>query len=138
MLPRWRTLGALTLDLFHRDGRHSGRWLGLHPREFGLLWRLADTPGVKVSCKALLPDVWRLSHGPETNSVELHVSRLRTKLAAVGCADLVLTDPRDGYCLSEEEPFMLAVEKPANEALDSYLNASQNWPETAVFEDEER
>ena len=99
MLPRWRTIGALTLDLFHRDARCKGRWLALHPREFGLLWRLADSPGEIVTRRQLLRDVWRLGHDPETNSVEVHVSRLRAKLAAHGCEGVVLTDPRGGYRL---------------------------------------
>src|SRR5690606_38908867 len=54
MLPRWRTVGPLTLDLFHRDARRGARWLGLHPREFGLLWRLADRPGQRVTRQDLL------------------------------------------------------------------------------------
>lgn len=107
MLPRWRTIGALTLDLFHRDARCAARWLALHPREFALLWRLADCPGELVTRGQLLRDVWRLAHEPETNSVEVHVSRLRAKLAATGGEGLVLTDPRGGYRLrpsNELEP----------------------------------
>lgn len=97
MLPRWRTVGQVTLDLLHRDARCRGRWLALHPREFELLWRLADHPGERVSRGQLLRDVWRLSHEPETNSVEVHVSRLRAKLADFGCKGVVLTDPLGGY-----------------------------------------
>ena len=75
MLPRWRELGPVTLDLFHRDARHGAQWLRLHPREFGVLWRLADEPGERVTREQLLRDVWRLKHIPETNSVEVHVAR---------------------------------------------------------------
>lgn len=121
MLPRWRNLGPLTLDLFHRDARHGPRWLGLHPREFGLLWRLADKPGERVTRRTLLKDVWRIDHEPETNSVEVHVSRLRTKLAAFDCVGLVETDPRGGYRLAETGPFMLSSDAPAGDALDAYL-----------------
>lgn len=94
---RWRHLGPLTLDMFHRDGQVSGRWLGLHPREFGLIWRLTDRPGERVTRRQLLHDVWRHAHDPETNSVEVHVSRLRGKLARLGCAALVETVPSGGY-----------------------------------------
>ena len=100
-LPRWRRAGPLTLDLFHRDGRLERRWLGLHPREFGLLWRLAGTPGERVSRRQLLHDVWRLDHDPETNSLEVHVSRLRAKLARLGCARLIETVPAGGYRVVE-------------------------------------
>jgi two-component system OmpR family response regulator len=107
-LPRWRTLGPLTLDLFHRDVRCAGRWLSLHPREFGLLWRLTDQPGAAVTRIELLRDVWRIAREPETNSVEVHVSRLRSKLALSGCADLVETVAEGGYRVAAREPFMLA------------------------------
>jgi two-component system OmpR family response regulator len=112
MLPRWRTVGPLTLDLFHRDARHCGRWLALHPREFELLWRLADMPGQRVTKPQLLRDVWRLNHEPATNSVEVHVSRLRGKLADCGCDGLIVTDPRGGYRLRDAQPVA-----PADEAL---------------------
>lgn len=99
-LPRRREVGPLTLDLLHRDARAASTWLSLHPREFALLWRLAERPGERVSRTRLLREVWRLDFEPGTNSVEVHVSRLRAKLAAAGIAGLVETDPRGGYRLS--------------------------------------
>jgi len=134
MLPRWRTVGPLTLDLFHRDARRGGRWLALHPREFGVLWRLADAPGQRVTRKQLLRDVWRLNHEPETNSVEVHVSRLRGKLAELGCAWLVATDPRGGYRLMDAPPFMLADAAPEEDALDAYLREHRPWSAEAECE----
>ncbi|RJY10265.1 winged helix family transcriptional regulator [Aurantiacibacter aquimixticola] len=121
MLPRWRNIGALTLDLFHRDARHGANWLGLHPREFGVLWRLSDEPGRRVSRRQLLTDVWRLTHEPDTNSVEVHVSRLRTKLALAGSAGVIETHPEGGYCLADAPPFMLSDRNTAPDALDAYL-----------------
>ena len=103
-LERFREVGALRLDLLHRDALHAGRPLGLHPREFALLWRLADRPGVPVAKPALLRDVWRLNHTPETNSLAVHVSRLRSRLAMAGLADLVRTAPGGGYVLAETAP----------------------------------
>ena len=100
-LPRLRQAGPLVLDLFHRDARDGPSWLGLHPREFALLWRLAETPHRPVSRRTLLADVWRLDHVPETNSLEVHVSRLRAKLAVSRCAWLVRTHPLGGYQLGE-------------------------------------
>jgi two-component system, OmpR family, response regulator len=133
MLPRWRTIGPLTLDLFHRDARRGGRWLALHPREFGVLWRLADSPGERVTRKQLLTDVWRLNHQPETNSVEVHVSRLRAKLAGFGCKRVVLTDPCGGYRLAQPAPPMSAHDPPVEDALDACLRRHVLRPlETAV------
>ena len=127
MLPRYRTVGRVTLDLLHRDARRGSRWLALHPREFKLLWRLADHPGERVSRRQLLADVWRLSHEPETNSVEVHVSRLRAKLAESGCPDLILTDPSGGYRLAEPGPFVLGNDSTADDALDGYLREPGFW-----------
>jgi two-component system OmpR family response regulator len=103
-LPRQRQAGPVLLDLFHRDGRIGPTWLGLHPREFALLWRLAETPDARVSRHDLLADVWRLEHLPETNSLEVHVSRLRAKLAISQCAWLVRTHPDGGYQMCLERP----------------------------------
>lgn len=100
LLPRRRQVGPLTLDLFHRDARHGVRWLSLHPREFGVLWRLADDPGQRVTRRELLRDVWRIHHEPDTNSVEVHVSRLRSKLAGAGCDALIETVAEGGYRLA--------------------------------------
>jgi two-component system, OmpR family, response regulator len=100
MIPGSRAIGALRLDLEMRDGFVAGRKLALHPREFALLWRLADKPGVAATKEALLREVWRLSHVPETNSLAVHVFRLRAKLAAAGVDGLVRTAPEGGYMLA--------------------------------------
>jgi len=100
LIPREREAGPVTLDLIHRDGRVGQSWLALHPREFGLIWRLAETPGFPVTRPELLRDVWRIRHEPETNSVQVHVSRLRSKLAVHGLSALVETDPAGGYLLA--------------------------------------
>ena len=99
-LPRRREIGPLTLDLLHRDARSGESWLALHPREFALLWRLAEHPGERVTRARLLRDVWRLDFEPGTNSLEVHVSRLRAKLAAAGIEGLVETDLPGGYRLA--------------------------------------
>ncbi len=111
-LPRCREAGPLLLDLFHRDGRIGRRWLGLHPREFSLLWRLAAQPGERVTRRQLLHDVWRLDHDPETNSLEVHVSRLRAKLARLGCVSLVETVAEGGYRLSAPGAALAAAAAP--------------------------
>lgn len=103
-MPRRRNAGPLVLDLFHRDARAGERWLSLHPREFALLWHLAGRAGERASRCELLSEVWRLRHVPQTNALEVHVSRLRAKLTLVGLGWLVETDTRGGYRLALEEP----------------------------------
>lgn len=100
MVPRLRQVGALRLDLLAREAFVAGRAVGLHPREFALLWRLADAPGSAVSQAELLGDVWRLSFRPETNSLAVHVSRLRAKLRLSGLDGLVETLPDGAYRLA--------------------------------------
>ena len=114
-LPRSLAIGRLRLDLFARDGFVGGQALGLHPREFALLWRLAETPGVPIGKAALVNEVWRLLHVPDTNSLAVHVSRLRNKLAVAGLSGLVETAASGGYMLApsvEAAAIPLPVEVP--------------------------
>ncbi|MFA7587560.1 MAG: winged helix-turn-helix domain-containing protein [Novosphingobium sp.] len=99
-LPRQRIHGRLVLDLLVRDGWVSDRRIGLHPREFALLWRLAETPGEPVEANELLSDVWQLNFRPETNSLAVHVCRLRAKLAVAGLDKVVATTPSGAYVLT--------------------------------------
>lgn len=119
-LPRYRLHGPIRLDLLAREAFVAGRAVGLHPREFALLWRLAETPGVAVSAAQLLYDVWRLSFRPETNSLAVHVSRLRAKLRTSGVDGLVetLSDASYRLDLSTERS---AIPLPHDFALDGYL-----------------
>ncbi len=103
-IPRQQRIGPVLLDLFHRDAKVQGRWVGLHPREFALLWRLAETPQRPVGKRELLRDVWRLSHEPETNSLEVHVSRLRAKLALSDAGWIVQTHEFGGYFAAPKPP----------------------------------
>lgn len=96
-LPRCRKVGPATLDLCRRDACVAGRWVRLIPREFELFWCLSAQGGARMSRRQLLKDVWRLDHDPETNQVEVHISRLRSKLALAGPGEIIGTDPAKGY-----------------------------------------
>lgn len=98
-IPRLRRVGPLVLDFFHRDARYGNKWLSLRPREYELLWRLAEASGGRVSREMLLRDVWRINHDPGTNRVEVHVSRLRSRLAYFGQEEMICTHPDGGYSL---------------------------------------
>lgn len=98
-LPRHRRLGDLELDLLAREAYGQGKSLNLNPREFALIWRLADTPGEPVSKQDLIQDVWRMGFVPETNSIAVHMSRLRRKLGFVGMSGIIATASAGGYCL---------------------------------------
>lgn len=97
MMPRFREVGDVTLDLCHRDARVVDTWLGFNLREFALLWRLAEQPGERITQRQLLAEVWRIHFDPETNSVALHVARVQAKLEPFGLARLIGTHGDGGY-----------------------------------------
>lgn len=101
-LPRYRHLGMVRLDLIARDAFIQDTALNLNPREFALLWRLADEPRKAVNKQALIQDVWRMGFVPETNSVAVHMSRLRRKLHIAGIADMIETVQDNGYRLNQD------------------------------------
>lgn len=98
-LPRQRQFGSLRLDLLAREAHAGTKPLNLNPREFALLWRLADSPNCPVSKQMLIHDVWRMGFVPETNSIAVHMSRLRRKLAIGGLPGVIETAQEGGYCL---------------------------------------
>lgn len=109
-LPRYRQLGALRLDLLAREAFVAGRRVGLHPREFVLLWRLVETPEIPVSQSELLAEVWRLKFRPETNTLAVHISRLRAKLRLAGLDGMIRTGPDGSYCAIEHRwPYGAAI-----------------------------
>ena len=97
-LLRHREIGPLKLDLLAREAFASDRPLNLNPREFALLWRLADSLGESVNKQSLIQDVWRMGFVPATNSIAVHMSRLRRKLSFAGLAGMIETASR-GYRL---------------------------------------
>ncbi|MCJ2188028.1 winged helix-turn-helix transcriptional regulator [Novosphingobium beihaiensis] len=98
-LPRQRHFGSLRLDLLAREAHAGTKPLNLNPREFALLWRLADSPNCPVSKQTLIHDVWHMGFVPETNSIAVHMSRLRRKLAIGGLQGVIETAQEGGYCL---------------------------------------
>jgi DNA-binding response OmpR family regulator len=97
----------------------------LHPREFDFLWRLMDTPGEPVSRTQLIRDVWRLAHVPETNSVAVHASRVRKKLADAGVSDVVRSSPCGGYFVAGSTPRALPLVNPES-PLDGHVWAADD------------
>lgn len=109
VLPNWervRSHGSLQLDPITRDVAVEGRRLRLFPREFALLWRLSEEPGVAVPRAELLHDVFGLTIEPGTNALAVHICRLRKKLHTARLSHLLVTDPCDGgyALLLEPEP----------------------------------
>jgi two-component system, OmpR family, response regulator len=74
------TAGDVALDLVTREVTCSGRKVELQPREFSLLAFLLRHAGRPVSKTMILEHVWDYSFDPQTNVVDVVVSRLRAKI----------------------------------------------------------
>ena len=77
-------VGDLTIDPLLRRVRNAGRSVDLTPREFELLGLLVEEPGRVVSKEEFLRRVWKLEGEPGTNFLQVHLSRMRPKLASGG------------------------------------------------------
>jgi heavy metal response regulator len=78
--PTALTVGDLTLDLLTRKVTRGDVVLDLRPREFALLEYLMRNAGRVVSKTMILSHVWDYNFDPQTNVVDVLVSRLREKL----------------------------------------------------------
>ena len=74
------TLGDLEVDLLSRQVRRAGKPIDLQPREFRLLEYLMRHAGQVVTRTMLLEGVWDYHFDPQTNVIDVHISRLRQKL----------------------------------------------------------
>jgi two-component system OmpR family response regulator len=90
-------VGDITLDALKRQVWRGGREVHLQPREFALLELLMRHAGKVVTRTMFLEQVWDFHFDPQTNIVETHLSRLRTKLKADGAPDPIETLRGVGY-----------------------------------------
>src|SRR5579863_8100547 len=70
----------LELDLLSRQVKRAGQKIDLQPREFRLLEYLMRHAGQVVTRTMLLEGVWDYHFDPQTNVIDVHVSRLRQKV----------------------------------------------------------
>ena len=73
-------LGDLEMDLIGREVRRAGKDIDLQPREFQLLEFLMRHGGQSVTRTMLLEGVWNYHFDPQTNVIDVHISRLRSKI----------------------------------------------------------
>ncbi len=74
------SVGDLELDLLTRTAQRGGQSIDLQPREFRLLEYLMRHAGQVVTRTMLLESVWEYHFDPQTNVIDVHVSRLRAKI----------------------------------------------------------
>jgi DNA-binding response OmpR family regulator len=92
----------LTLDLESRRVTRAGQSIELQAREFGLLVYLLRNPGRVLSKTMILEHVWNYSFDPQTNVVDVLVSRLRRKIDRDFPIKLIHTLRGVGYVLRKE------------------------------------
>lgn len=73
-------VGGLVIQPAAREAKLDGRLLDLSPKEFELLWLLAERAGTVVSKREMLAEVWRQPYGGGDRTVDVHLSWLRKKL----------------------------------------------------------
>lgn len=91
----------LELDLLTHTVRRGAQVIELWPLEFRLLEYLLRNAGRVVTRNMLLEDVWNLNFDPQTNVVEVHMSRLRGKVDKGFATRLIQTVRGSGYVLRE-------------------------------------
>lgn len=97
--PTVLKVADLELDLLARRATRAGRRIDLQPREFRLLEYLMRQAGQVVTRTMLLEAVWDYHFDPQTNVIDVHISRLRQKIDIEG-APLLQTVRGAGYRLA--------------------------------------
>ncbi len=95
-------VGDLEMDLLSRSVRRAGQKIDLQPREFRLLEYLMRHAGQVVTRTMLLEGVWDYHFDPQTNVIDVHVSRLRQKIDKPFPSALIHTIRNAGYMLRPE------------------------------------
>lgn len=99
-------VGDLELDRLAHTAKRGGQDIILQPREFRLLEYLMRHAGQVVTRTMLLENVWDYHFDPQTNVIDVHISRLRSKIEKGFDTPLLHTVRGAGYMLK-------AVDKPS-------------------------
>jgi len=97
--PTRVVVGDLTMDLLARQVTRAGTRIDLQAREFALLEYLMRNAGRPVSRTLILQHVWDYAFDPQTNVVEVLVSRVRSKVDGDLGAPMIHTIRGVGYVL---------------------------------------
>ena len=94
-------LGELKLDLINRQVTRNGTIIDLQSKEFKLLEYLLKNKGKIVTRTMLLEKVWEYNFDPQTNVIDVHISRLRNKIDKGFSYPIIETIRGAGYLVSE-------------------------------------
>ena len=96
-------VGDLELDRLSHEVKRAGRAIVLQPREFRLLEYLMNHAGQVVTRTMLLENVWDYHFDPQTNVIDVHISRLRAKIERDFDSPLLHTVRGSGYIMRPGE-----------------------------------
>jgi two-component system OmpR family response regulator len=96
-------VGDLELDRLSHEVRRGGQMINLQPREYSLLEYLMNNAGQVVTRTMLLENVWDYHFDPQTNVIDVHISRLRSKIEKGFEGSLLHTIRGAGYILKASE-----------------------------------
>ncbi len=91
----------LELDLLRREATRGTRVLRLTAQEFALLEYLCRNAGRVVTRSMIMDNVWKVRIDPDTNVVDVHIYRLRSKVDSEGETPLIRTLRGVGYVLKD-------------------------------------
>ncbi|HWL67265.1 MAG TPA: response regulator transcription factor [Geminicoccus sp.] len=91
--------GDLMMDLLGRRVERAGKEIDLQPREFRLLETLMRHAGQVMTRTMLLEKVWDYRFDPQTNVIDVHISRLRHKIDRGFSYPMIHTVRGAGYSL---------------------------------------
>ncbi|MFT4078051.1 response regulator transcription factor [Rhodomicrobium lacus] len=96
------TVGDLVLDRLSHKVSRGGETIVLQPREYRLLEYLMKHAGQVVTRTMLLENVWDYHFDPQTNVIDVHISRLRSKIDKGQGKPLLETVRGAGYMIRDE------------------------------------
>ena len=94
---------GVSLDIISREVRRDGRLIELNPKEFSLLEFLVHNSGMVMSKTMIMEHVWGYDFDPQTNVVDVLVSRLRSKIDKNAEQKLIHTIRGVGYVFRDKK-----------------------------------
>lgn len=91
----------LEMDLLSRKVRRQGKEIDLQTREFSLLEYMLRNKGQVVTRTMLLENVWDYHFDPQTNVIDVHISRLRSKIDKDFDKPIIRTVRGAGYIIED-------------------------------------
>jgi len=96
------SLGDLHMNLLSHKVTRGEKTLTLQPREFKLLEYLMRHSNQVVTRTMLLENIWDYHFDPQTNVIDVHISKLRQKIDANSDVQLLRTIRNAGYMLTND------------------------------------